>query len=71
MMEAASTCETSVIFYQTTRRNNPEDSHLLYLDKLQANLFLLVYNRFTVANNLCGFKSTRQLVYFPYNDVNF
>jgi hypothetical protein len=28
MMEAASTCETSIIFYQTTRRNNPEDSHL-------------------------------------------
>jgi hypothetical protein len=28
MMEAASTYETSVNFYQTTRRNNPEDSHL-------------------------------------------
>jgi hypothetical protein len=28
MMEAASTCETSVNFYQTTRRNNPEDSNL-------------------------------------------
>jgi hypothetical protein len=28
MMEAASTCETSVNFYQTTRRINPEDSHL-------------------------------------------
>jgi hypothetical protein len=27
-MEAASTYETSVNFYQTTRRNNPEDSHL-------------------------------------------
>jgi hypothetical protein len=27
-MEAASTSETSVNFYQTTRRNNPEDSHL-------------------------------------------
>jgi hypothetical protein len=27
-MEAASTSETSVIFYQTTRHNNPEDSHL-------------------------------------------
>jgi hypothetical protein len=29
MMEAASISETSVNFYQTTRRNNPEDSHLL------------------------------------------
>jgi hypothetical protein len=28
MMEAASSSETSVNFYQTTRRNNPEDSHL-------------------------------------------
>jgi hypothetical protein len=28
MMEAASTSETSVNFYQTTRRNNLEDSHL-------------------------------------------
>jgi hypothetical protein len=28
MMEAATTCETSVHFYQTTRRNNPEDCHL-------------------------------------------
>jgi hypothetical protein len=28
MMEAASTTETSVNFYQTTRHNNPEDSHL-------------------------------------------
>jgi hypothetical protein len=28
MMEAASTSETSVNFFQTTRRNNPEDSHL-------------------------------------------
>jgi hypothetical protein len=27
MMEAASTPETSVNFYQTTQRNNPEDSH--------------------------------------------
>jgi hypothetical protein len=28
MMEAASTSETSVNFYQTSRRNNQEDSHL-------------------------------------------
>jgi hypothetical protein len=28
MMEAASTSETSVNFYQTARRNIPEDSHL-------------------------------------------
>jgi hypothetical protein len=28
MMEAARTSETSVNFYQTSRRYNPEDSHL-------------------------------------------
>jgi hypothetical protein len=28
MMEAVSTSETSVNFYQITRRNAPEDSHL-------------------------------------------
>jgi hypothetical protein len=28
MMEAAKTSETFVNFYQTTRRCNPEDSHL-------------------------------------------
>jgi hypothetical protein len=28
MMEAVSTSETSANFYQTTQRNNPEDSHL-------------------------------------------
>jgi hypothetical protein len=27
-MEAANTSETSVIFFHTTQRNNPEDSHL-------------------------------------------
>jgi hypothetical protein len=28
VMDAASTSETSVNLYQTTRRNKPEDSHL-------------------------------------------
>jgi hypothetical protein len=28
IMEAANTSETSANFYQTTRRNNPEDSQL-------------------------------------------
>jgi hypothetical protein len=28
MMEAARTSETLINFYQTTRRHNPEDSHL-------------------------------------------
>jgi hypothetical protein len=37
MTEAANTSETSVNFYQTTRRNNPEDSHLQQ-DTLLVNL---------------------------------
>jgi hypothetical protein len=36
MMEAASTSETSVDFYQTARRNNLADSHLH--TRLQENL---------------------------------
>jgi hypothetical protein len=36
---AACTSETSVTFYQTTRRNNPENSHLQDSDKFfQFNL---------------------------------
>jgi hypothetical protein len=35
MMEAASTTETSVNFYQTTRRYNPEASHLHILFALE------------------------------------
>jgi hypothetical protein len=35
MMEAASTSETSVNFYQTTQRNNQENSHLQILESLE------------------------------------
>jgi hypothetical protein len=38
MMEAASTSETSVNFCQNTRRNNPEDTHLLLLKYFQRYL---------------------------------
>jgi hypothetical protein len=43
MMEAASTSETSVSFYQTTRRNIPEDRHLLThrRENLKSHLILL------------------------------
>jgi hypothetical protein len=41
MMEAASTSETSVILYETTRRNNPEDSHVYNRrrDNMKSRLF--------------------------------
>jgi hypothetical protein len=59
MMEAASTSETSVISYQTTRRNNPEDSHLVqYCSKVHdiceqlqpANLTILTLINDTLKN---------------------
>jgi hypothetical protein len=37
MMEAARTSETLVNFYQTTRRYNPEDSHLLVIIRFKVN----------------------------------
>jgi hypothetical protein len=39
MMEAASTSETFVSFYQTTRRYNPEDSHLHLKPTPAGNVF--------------------------------
>jgi hypothetical protein len=42
MEEAASTSETSVNFYQTTWRNNPEDSHLNLAIPVILWIFLVV-----------------------------
>jgi hypothetical protein len=36
MMEVARTSETLVNFYQTTRRYNPEDSHLLVITMIKS-----------------------------------
>jgi hypothetical protein len=50
MMEAARTSETLVNFYQTTRRYNPEDSHLKkkyssYRNKFFLHIFQLNFHR--------------------------
>ncbi|KDR16169.1 Deformed epidermal autoregulatory factor 1-like protein [Zootermopsis nevadensis] len=42
IMDVARTSETSANFYQTTRRNNPEDNHLQYLRSLLAELDCLL-----------------------------
>jgi hypothetical protein len=42
MMEGASTSGTSVNFYQTTRCNNPEDSHLSLAAAMTGNLIYFV-----------------------------
>jgi hypothetical protein len=47
MMEAVSASETSVNFYETTRRNLPEDSHL-------HSFIYLTSNSFTWLNNKIG-----------------
>jgi hypothetical protein len=41
MMEAVSTCETSVNFYETTRLSNPEESHL-HASQLEPEMSLKV-----------------------------
>jgi hypothetical protein len=38
MMEAVSTSEMSVNFYETTRRNIPEDGHLHICNELRNNM---------------------------------
>jgi hypothetical protein len=45
MMEAASTSETPVNVYQTTRRNNPEDSHLhsRCCENLKSHIIIIKY----------------------------
>jgi hypothetical protein len=40
MMEAASTFETLVDFYQTIRRYNPEDRHLLTQRRENRNFYV-------------------------------
>jgi hypothetical protein len=59
MMEAASTSGTPVNFYQTTRRNNPEDSHLRthrrenlkYHSCIQLNIYVIFFLLLTIFDN--------------------
>jgi hypothetical protein len=51
MMEAAVTSEKSVNFYQTTRHNNPEDSHLHI--RRSENLKSYLVNIYGEANVRC------------------
>jgi hypothetical protein len=47
MMEAASTSETLVNFYQTTLRYNSEDSHILILVLITKSIRERCFNRVT------------------------
>jgi uncharacterized membrane protein len=47
MMEAANTSKMSVNFYQTIRRNNPEDSHL-HVSRMFIHIYIiLLFHHFT------------------------
>jgi hypothetical protein len=54
MMEAASTSETLVNFYQTTRRCNPEDSHLHIRRRENQNLITRLYYKDHFVNAVQG-----------------
>jgi hypothetical protein len=54
MMEAARTSETLVNFYQTTRRYNPEDSHLRKI--------VVITNHEVVCNGGAAFKSSYEIL---------
>jgi hypothetical protein len=53
-MEAASTSETSVNFYQTTRRNKPEDSHFSTLKLTGKKNTILVFIKSTLTFQTIG-----------------
>jgi hypothetical protein len=44
MMEVASTSETSINFYNTTQRYNPEDSHLLTRRRENLKFHKIIYS---------------------------
>jgi hypothetical protein len=52
MMEAARTSETLVNFYQTTRRHNPEDSHLRTNRRENLKSYL-IFGLFDISASCC------------------
>jgi hypothetical protein len=60
IMEAVSTSETSVNFYQTIRRNNPEDSHLDRVQLVYWMLFMVSKFRNSVSKFREGIVRTNQ-----------
>jgi hypothetical protein len=55
MMEAARTSETLVNFYQTTRRYNPEDSHLRTYRRENLKSYLMKFKgQFNVSLFVCS-----------------
>jgi hypothetical protein len=61
MMEAASASETSVNFYQTTGRNNPEDSrlHNRRRENLKSHIINNIFTLLTVSQDYYAILSYR------------
>jgi hypothetical protein len=57
-MEAVSTSETSLNFYQTTRRNNPENSHIYVSVQAAATLYVMKFVTETKMGR-CGRKTAK------------
>jgi hypothetical protein len=71
MMEAASTSETSANFYQTVRRNNPEDSHLHTRRRKnpKSQIFSRIHVYFEKNYYHCLWNCLRGIVYGSYRTV--
>jgi hypothetical protein len=61
MMEAASTSETLVNFYQTTRRHNPEDSHLRTRRREHLKSCIFIYGLCSDSGNTSDYKSNDRI----------
>jgi hypothetical protein len=69
MMEAARTSETLVNFYKTTRRYNPEDSHLRTHRHENLKSYTLLLISYIFLFNLSNLNSIT-LLYIKGKDVN-
>jgi hypothetical protein len=77
-MEAARTSETLINFYQTTRRYNPEDSHLrthrrenlksyeVYVNVINPAVLMVLYCR---CKKVCGLHCTYYLASSRWGEV--
>jgi hypothetical protein len=69
MMEAASTSETSVNFYQTTRHNNPEVNHLLTHRRDTTTYSLVFTNEMLFCTDVCQVEKQYYYFYFLHSVV--
>jgi hypothetical protein len=73
MMQAASRSETSSDFYQTTRRNNPEDSHLhtiLWFQIIVGTGFSYAVRTLKTVSMLGSAAASRVLLHLPASAEN-